>query len=152
MALAFMQRFAGDTAGAKVTAEKARNTLEPLYRDQPDNLHFATGLAACLSQAYALIGEKDLALSAAERAVLLLPRAKDAMVGPSCEENLSLVETMFGKNSRAISTLTELSQTPYSSEWYGPAGITPARLRLDPVWDPLRGDPAFQKLCEDKQP
>ena len=35
--LAFMQRLAGDTAGAKVTAEQARNTLEPLYRDQPDN-------------------------------------------------------------------------------------------------------------------
>jgi tetratricopeptide (TPR) repeat protein len=152
MALAFMQRFAGDTAGTKVTAEKARNTLEPLYRDQPNNLHFATGLAAYLSQVYALMGEKDLALSAAERAVLLLPRAKDAMVGPSCEENLALVETMFGKNSRAISTLTELSQTPYSSAWYRPAGITPARLRLDPVWDPLRADPAFQKLCEEKQP
>ena len=36
--LAFMQRLAGDTAGAKVTAEQARNTLEQLYRDQPDNV------------------------------------------------------------------------------------------------------------------
>ena len=37
VALALMQRLAGDTAGAKVTAEQARDTLEPLYRDQPDN-------------------------------------------------------------------------------------------------------------------
>ena len=34
---------------------------------------------------------------------------------------------------------------------YGPA-ITPALLRLDPIWDPLRGDLAFQELCEEKQP
>jgi hypothetical protein len=61
---------------------------------------------------------------------------------------------MFGENSRAISTLTQLLQTPYES--LGSVGIsapiTPALLRLDPIWDPLRSDPAFQKLCEEKQP
>ena len=74
--LALMQRLAGDTAGAKVTAEQARNTLEPLYRDQPDDPY----LAALLSQAYALMGEKDLALKVAERAIMLLPRAKDPVI------------------------------------------------------------------------
>jgi len=59
---------------------------------------------------------------------------------------------MFGENSRAISALAQLLRTPYWSPWYGPAAITPALLRLDPIWDPLRGDPAFQKLCEEKQP
>ena len=58
--LALTQRLAGDTAGAKVTAEQARNTLEQLYRDQPDN----ACLAAWLSQAYAVMGEKDSALKA----------------------------------------------------------------------------------------
>ena len=43
LGLAFMQHLAGDTAGAKVTAEQARNTLEQLYRDQPDNAFFADG-------------------------------------------------------------------------------------------------------------
>ena len=71
--LAFMQRLAGDTAGAKVTAEQARNTLEQLCRDQPDNAFFA----ATLSQAYAVMGEKDSALKEAERAIMLLPSAKD---------------------------------------------------------------------------
>ena len=143
--LAFMQRFAGDTAGAKITAEQARKTLEQLYNDQPD-----ANTAANLSQVYAAMGEKESALKLAERAVVLLPRAKDAVIGPRYEENLALIQTIFGENSRAISTLTRLLQTPFDS-WIYPTTITPALLRLDPLWDPLRADPAFQKLCEEKQ-
>ena len=111
--LALTQRLAGDTAGAKVTAEQARNTLEQLYRDQPDN----ADIAADLSEAYAAMGEKDSALKEAERAIMLLPRAKDAVTGPTFEENLALIQTIVGENSRAISTLTQLLQTPYKS-WF----------------------------------
>ena len=81
-----------------------------------------------------------------------VPRAKDAVTGPNLEENLAFIQTIVGENSRAISTLTQLLQTPYGLGYYDPAPITPALLRLDPIWDPLRGDPAFQKLCEEKQP
>ena len=95
------------------------------------------------------MGEKDSALKEAQRAMMLLPRAKDAVAGPALEENLALIQTMFGENSRAISTLTQLLQTPYNEGLYE-IPITPALLRLDPIWDPLRTDPAFQKLCEDK--
>jgi len=144
--LALTQRFAGDTGGAKVTGGQARNTLEPLYKDQPNET-----LARSLSQAYASMGEKDSALKLAEHAIMLLPRAIDAVDGPAVEQDLAMIQTIFGENSRAISTLNELLQTPYG--WgYGLAPITPAHLRLDPIWDPLRGDPAFQKLCEEKQP
>ena len=66
-------------------------------------------------------------------------------------QNLALIQTIFGENSRAISTLTRLLQTPFDS-WIYPTTITPALLRLDPLWDPLRSDPAFQKLCGGKQP
>jgi predicted negative regulator of RcsB-dependent stress response len=132
----------------KISGEQARNTLEQLNRDQPDNY----GVAATLSQAYAAMGEKDSALKAAERAVMRVPRAKDAVDGPSMEENLALIQTIFGENSRAISTLTQLLRTPYYSLRYRPTPITPALLRLDPLWDPLRADPAFQKLCQEKQP
>ena len=148
--LALMQRLARDAAGAMVTAEQARNTLEQLCRDRPDNA-FA---AARLSQVYAVMGQKDSALNAAERAIILLPRAKDRVSGPILEENLALIQTIVGENSRAISTLTELLQTPYQPSFYAynSTPITPALLRLDPFWDPLRGDPAFQKLCEEKKP
>jgi TolB-like protein len=139
--LAFIQRLAGDATGAKVTTEQARNTFERLYKDEPDNFFGP----AWLSDAYALIGEKDLALKLAERAVMK-SRGKTTVTGPAMEENLALIETMFGENSRPISTLTILLQTPYQG-WISPLVLTPALLRLDPIWDPLRSDPAFQKLC-----
>jgi TolB-like protein/Tfp pilus assembly protein PilF len=144
--LAFMQHLAGDVAGSKVTAEQARNTLEQLYRDQSGNQFFA----AFLSLAYAMMGQKDLALKTAEQATVLMPTAKDRMWGPGMQENLALVEATLGENGRAIETLTQLLHTPYNSHLYGEGPITPALLRLDPIWDPLRGDPAFQKLCEEK--
>jgi TolB-like protein/Tfp pilus assembly protein PilF len=146
--LAFAQCVAGDTAGAKTTAEQARNTLKPLCEKHPENY----GFAASLGLAYAVLGEKDSALREGERAIKLLPKSKDAVDGPGAEENLALIETFFGEHSRAISTLTRLLQTPYQSQLYNPAPLTPALLRLDPLWDPLRSDPAFQKLCEEKQP
>jgi tetratricopeptide (TPR) repeat protein len=148
VSLALTQGLAGDVAGAKVTAQQTLNTLERLCKDQSGNEFFA----AALSQAYAMAGEKDSALKAAEQAIVLLPSAKDRVWGPGFEENLALIQTIIGENSRTILTLTRLLQTPYDSWLYSPAAITPALLRLDPFWDPLRGDPAFQKLCEEKQP
>jgi Serine/threonine protein kinase len=142
--IAETQFLAGDMAGAKVSAEQARNTLDQVLRDQPENWD----VAVRLSKAYALMGEKDLALKTAERAIALLPRAKDGVTGPSLEENLALIQTMVGESSRAISTLAQLLHMSYG---LGPP-ITPALLRLDPFWDPLRKDPSFQKLCEEKQP
>jgi len=144
--LAFTQYLAGDRAGAKITAEQARNTLDQFRRNQPDNAY----LAKLLSIANAALGEKDSALKEAERAIMLEPRAQDAISGPGFEENLALIQTIFGENSRAIPTLTQLLQTPYMEGGLYGIPITPALLRFDPIWDPLRADPAFQKLCEEK--
>jgi TolB-like protein/Tfp pilus assembly protein PilF len=145
--LTFAQRLAGDTAGAKATAGQACNALELLCRQQPDNSFFAQQLAL----ANAALGEKETALREAERATTLLPSAKDPLSGPTREEVLALIQMMFGDSTRSISTLSRLLQTPYISWLYGPMPATPAVLKFDPVWDPLRADPAFQKLCEEKQ-
>jgi serine/threonine-protein kinase len=143
--LALAQRVAGDTAHAKAAAEQARNTLEPLRKDQPDNAF----VAAALAVVYAMLDEKGSALNEAHRAIMLLPSSKDRLSGPAFEENLALVEMIIGENSRAIATLTRLLETPYSGWLYSPTPITPALLKLDPIWDPLRADPAFQKLCQE---
>jgi len=147
--LAFAQRVAGDSAGAKVTAEQARKTLEPICKNQPDNDFAAT----CLSQAYALLGDKNSALKEAERAIALKPSAEYGASSPGLNENLALVRTIVGENTGAVSILATLLEVPYSggSSLYG-TPITPALLRLDPTWDPLRADPAFRKLYEEKRP
>ncbi len=143
---ALVHRVAGDTAQAKAFAEQARNTIEPLRKEQPNNAF----VAAALAVAYAMLDEKDSALNEAQRAITLVPSNKDRLSGPAFEENLALVEMIIGENSRAIATLTRLLQTPYGGWLYSPTPITPALLKLDPIWDPLRADPAFQKLCEEK--
>jgi serine/threonine-protein kinase len=145
MTLALDQRLAGDSSGEKVNAEQARDAVEPLCKSQRDNFVYAK----VLSQAYAALGNKDAALKEAERATTLLSSDKDAMSGPSFEENLAIIEMIIGENGRAISILAQLLAKPYQGEYYL-TPITPALLRLDPLWDTLRADPAFQKLCEEK--
>ena len=146
--IALAQHVAGDTAHAKADAEQARSTLESLKKDQPENAF----VAAALAVAYAILDEKDSALNEAQRAITLLPSNKDRLSGPAFEENLALVEMIIGKNGRAIATLTRLLHTPYGGWLYSPTPVTPALLRLDPLWDALRADPAFQKLCAEKEP
>jgi TolB-like protein/Tfp pilus assembly protein PilF len=141
--LALTQRLDGDTVDAKVTAEQMRDPLEVLCKNQTENPLFA----AVLSFANAVLGQKDSALKGAERAVMLSPSNKDRLDGPGFEEIEALIQTMVGENNRAIPTLTRLLQTPYLSLFYRQIPITPALLRLDPVWDLLRSDPAFQKLA-----
>ena len=81
-----MQRLAGDTTGARVMAEQARNTLEQLYRNQPGRAH----IAETLSQAYAVMGQKDSAVQLAERAIMLLP-SKDRAFVPGLQQNLAFI-------------------------------------------------------------
>jgi len=146
--LALTQRLDGNTLAAKITAEQLRDPLETLSKNQPDEPLFAIAL----SLANAVLGQKDSALKAAESAVMLLPSNKDRVLGPGFEEIQATIQTMVGENNRAIPTLTRLLQTPFVSLLYFRIPVTPALLRLDPIWDPLRSDPAFQKLCEEKQP
>ncbi len=146
--LALTQRLAGDAAGAKATAEQVRNTLEA--QAAAGAITTSAPVELRLSEAYAAMGESDLALKEAQRAIALSPNAKDRVGDPGLDENLAFIQMILGDKSRAISTLTRLVQTPYASRLYRPMPITPALLRLDPLWDPLRADPRFQELCQDK--
>ena len=141
--LASSRLLVGDIPGAKASAEQARNILEVLCQNQPDN-DFP---AIFLTRAYAILGEKDSAYKEAERVSALLQN--DAIRRPGAEENLALIDASFGNNARAISILAHLLKIPYQSSLYA-TPLTPALLRLDPTWDALRSDPTFQKLCQDK--
>jgi TolB-like protein len=136
------QQYAGDIVGARGTAQQMLAPLETLSQKDPDNPNFAQAL----SLIHAALGQKDAAIKEAERAITLLPSGKDAVDGPRGEENLAFVEVLVGDKNRAVPRLQHLLQIPYNN------CLTPALLRLHPQWDPLRGDPAFQKLCEEKQP
>jgi len=138
--LVVAQECAGDIAGARATAQPLLPPLETLCQKAPDNPNFA----AALSFIHAVLGQKDAAIKEAERAITLLPSAKDAVDGPKYEEQLASVEVIVGDKDRAIPRLQHLLEIPYTNF------LTPALLRLDPQWDLLRGDPRFQKLCEEK--
>jgi TolB-like protein len=139
--LASSRLLAGDISGARAIAEQARNILQVLCKNQPDNDFPAIHLA----RTYAILGDKESAYKEAKRVTDLL--RNDAVRRPGGEENVALIEASFGDNARAISILARLLQIPYQSSLYA-TPLTPALLRLDPKWDALRSDPTFQKLCQ----
>jgi TolB-like protein/class 3 adenylate cyclase len=140
-AIGFAQLRSGDKAAANQTLLQARSDLELLKQRDANNPE----LVAHLGAVNAYLGEKETALRQAENAVALLPASQDAVIGPALEEDLARVEAEVGENDRATARLQKLLKTPYSSVSHtGP--ITPALLRLHPSWDPLRGDPRFEKL------
>jgi TolB-like protein len=133
-------QWTGDVASARATAQQLLSSVETLYQTDPDSPILTSGL----SLFHAVLGDKDLAIREGERATALRPSEKDAVEGPTYEERLATVEVIVGDKNRAIPRLQHLLEIPYND------CLTPALLRLDPRWDPLRNDPRFQKLCEEK--
>jgi serine/threonine-protein kinase len=141
--LGWAQEVAEDHSAAQQTWRQARSELEPLLQEQPENFALIGDLALINMG----LGDKAAALTLAERAMALNPIEKDAAFGPGALEILARVAARLGEPDRAITALEEVLSIPYSGRLAEFMPLTPALLRLDPMFDPLRGDPRFEKLA-----
>ena len=130
-----------DAAGAQPEIEKARALLEARLHERPQD-----GSAMMqLAWVNLALGHKVEALHLAHQASEALPIGKDAIGGPYFLSGLAEIEAQTGETNEAIGNLRQLLSIP--------AGlfVSIQRLRIDPVWDPIRDDPGFQQLLAGKE-
>ena len=133
-------RARGDAAAARAAFASARVEAEATVREQPDY-----GPSLCvLGMIDAALGRKEDAIREGRRAAELLPVAKDSIVGAGMMGYLSIIYAWTGEKTRAIDQVAATLQIP-SDLNYG-------KLRLHPFWDPLRGDPRFEKIVASLAP
>jgi serine/threonine-protein kinase len=144
--LGLSQQRAGDVAAARATYEKAAQDIRREFEKVVPGSNNEAGLRGALGLAYAGLGETASAVAEGQKAMAMHPSSKDPFEGPDEEENMANIYALLGDADHAIPILQRLLQIPYS----GP--ITPALLRLNPVWDQIRKDPRFQQLVASPAP
>jgi TolB-like protein/Tfp pilus assembly protein PilF len=133
-AIGIAQKGLGDDAASRTALLKAKDILEEQVKQKPDDADLHVQLAKLL----AWLGEKDVAIAQAQRAMDLRPESKDAFEGPQITEQVAQVYAILGDNARAIELLDGLLSRP--------SEVTLQTLKVNPAWDPLRNDPGFQAL------
>ena len=146
--LGWAQDVAGDHAAAQESWRRARSEQESFLKEQPENF----GLIGILALTNIGLGDKAAALALSERAMAVVPIEKDALVGPAPIEIFARVAAQGGEHDRAIGALQKLLSIPYAGPLPENVPLTPALLRLDPMFDPLRSNPRFQKLVASPAP
>jgi TolB-like protein/class 3 adenylate cyclase/Tfp pilus assembly protein PilF len=124
----------GEESKAKAALLIARERAEAALRERPED-----GKALMvLAQIDAALGRKEESFREGERAVELLPVAKDALLGGTMLSRLATIYAQAGDADRAFNLLEKVTKIPF--------GVTYGSLQLDQVWDPLRSDPRFKKI------
>jgi len=133
-------RCQGDSAKAQAAFTAARKEVEKTVERQPD---FAAALSL-LAMIDAGLERKEQAIQEGRRACELLPVSKDAIDGAALAINLAQIYAWTGEKDRAIEQIATVERAP-STLSYG-------LLKLHPYWDPLRGDPRFEKIVASLAP
>ena len=138
--LGYCQKFAGKDDDARATFMRAVAEMKPT----PDSAVVvdARNLPCYLSWVYAGLGEKEKALEQARNAIS--DYENDALAKPLAEASLAIVHAQTGDIDSAISALPHLLEVPN--------GATIGDLQINPFWDPLRGDPRFEKIVTSLAP
>ncbi|HEV3409352.1 MAG TPA: hypothetical protein VG095_03600, partial [Chthoniobacterales bacterium] len=128
----------GETREGRAAFEEARVAAESALQQYP----LDPKRHAQLGYILAWLGMKEPAVTHGRRATEMLPESKDALDGPKQLVSLAQIYALNGEHDQAFAILARSLTTP--------AGITPAMLQLDPVWDQLRSDPRFAELLTQK--
>ena len=132
--------YKGDATGAHQAFTAARDGLESQRAGQLDDPQFYNAEALVAAG----MDNREAAVNAARKALALAPIESDAYYGTDSMLRLAQVYAHFGEADQAVPLIRKLLDVPGTGET-----ITPALLRLDPIWDPLRNDPRFQALLKD---
>jgi serine/threonine-protein kinase len=142
--LGWAQDIAGDHSGAHESWTQAKNELESSLKEQPESFLLIGDLALTEMK----LGENALAMTLADRGLSVNPIEKDALHGPWSLEVFARVTAATGDHDRSITALKKLLSIPYEGPLASHLPLTPALLKLDPMFDPLRNDPRFRALTE----
>jgi eukaryotic-like serine/threonine-protein kinase len=151
VSLGFSQQRAGDVSAARATFQRAVQDLQRQLEKVTPGSYFEADAHGLLGLAYAGLGEAASAIAEGRKAMAILPTSKDPERGPDEEATMANIYALLGDADHAIPILKRLLQARYGGGMFlTPAVLTPATLRLDPIWDPIRNDPRFQELAAKK--